>query len=97
MDIATVISTFTTYGGPWGFVGAIAGLFLLDRKHSTERRDELRKDLEREQTDNERLRLNNISLQETNDSLRAEKNSEYLKRIELEEVLRVHRDGGATP
>lgn len=94
MDITSLI---TTYGGSGGFVTAISGIFLLDRKYSIDRREELRKDLEREQGDNASLRERVDDLQELADDLRAKYNAEYFKRIELEETLRVHRDGGATP
>ena len=53
MDIPSFLAT---YGGPGGIVGVAVWLLLSDRKHSAERRTELREDIDREQTDNERLR-----------------------------------------
>ena len=53
MDIPYFIAT---YGGPGGIVGVAVWLLLSDRKHSSERRAELREDIDREQADNERLR-----------------------------------------
>jgi len=49
-------SFLATYGGPGGIVGVAVWLLLSDRKHSSERRAELREDIDREQADNERLR-----------------------------------------
>ena len=53
MDIPSFLAT---YGGPGGIVGVAVWLLLSDRKHSSERRTELREDIDREQADNERLR-----------------------------------------
>lgn len=53
MDIPTFLAN---YGGPGGVVAVLAWLFLSDRKQGAERRDELRKDIDREQSDNDRLR-----------------------------------------
>ena len=53
MDIPSFLAT---YGGPGGIVGVAVWLLLSDRKHSSERRAELREDIDREQADNERLR-----------------------------------------
>ena len=53
MDIPSFLAT---YGGPGGIVGVAVWLLLSDRKHSSERRAELREDIDREQSDNERLR-----------------------------------------
>lgn len=53
MDIPSFLAT---YGGPGGIVGVAVWLLLSDRKHSAERRTELREDIDREQSDNERLR-----------------------------------------
>ncbi|MCS4593552.1 hypothetical protein KTJ89_11225 [Brevibacterium sediminis] len=53
MDIPTFLAN---YGGPGGVVAVLAWLFLSDRKQGAERRDELRKDIDREQADNDRLR-----------------------------------------
>lgn len=53
MDIPSFLAT---YGGPGGIVGVAVWLLLSDRKHSAERRTELREDIDREQADNERLR-----------------------------------------
>lgn len=53
MDIPTFLAN---YGGPGGVVAVLAWLFLSDRKQASERRDELRKDIDREQADNDRLR-----------------------------------------
>lgn len=53
MDIPSFLAT---YGGPGGIVGVAVWLLLSDRKHSSERRAELREDIDREQVDNERLR-----------------------------------------
>lgn len=47
---------FSSYGVPGFFVLVIAYLFLSDRKFSAERREELRKDIDRESTENDRLR-----------------------------------------
>lgn len=53
MDIATLLQN---YGGPGGVVAVAVWLFVSDKKHSAERRTELREDIDREQADNERLR-----------------------------------------
>ncbi len=53
MDIPSFLAT---YGGPGGVIGVAVWLLLSDRKHSAERRTELREDIDREQADNERLR-----------------------------------------
>lgn len=53
MDIPTFLAN---YGGPGGVVAVLAWLFLSDRRQGAERRDELRKDIDREQADNDRLR-----------------------------------------
>lgn len=84
MDIPSFIFT---YGGPSGFLGIVLFLFLLDRKHSSERRAEVKKDrervvkdLEREQEDNDRLRS---ILAQT----REERDKERAKRLKAEEEL----------
>lgn len=53
MDIPSFLAT---YGGPGGIVGVAVWLLLSDRRHSSERRAELREDIDREQADNARLR-----------------------------------------
>lgn len=53
MDIPSFLAT---YGGPGGVIGVAVWLLLSDRRHSSERRAELREDIDREQSDNERLR-----------------------------------------
>lgn len=53
MDIPSFL---TTYGGPGGLAVAAVWWAIADRKFSSERRAELREDIDREQKDNAALR-----------------------------------------
>ena len=53
MDIPSFL---TTYGGPSGLAAAATWWTIQSRRFDSERRDELREDIDREQADNERLR-----------------------------------------
>lgn len=90
MDIPSFI---TSYGGPGGIVAVIVWLYSSERRHNVERRDELRKDIEREQADNDRLRA---SLKSKRAAL-AEKDVELGKRnariAELEDLVCRLRNG----
>lgn len=77
MDIPSFI---TAYGGPGGFVGIIIWLFILDRRHHGDRRDELRKDLELSNLEKDRLRT-------ANSSLRKERDDERRIRFQAEDEL----------
>lgn len=53
MDIPSFL---TTYGGPGGLAAAAIWWTIQSRRFDSERRAELREDIDREQADNERLR-----------------------------------------
>ena len=53
MDIPSFL---TTYGGPSGLAAAAIWWTIQSRRFDSERRAELREDIDREQADNERLR-----------------------------------------
>lgn len=67
MDLASLLQA---YGGQAGIAGVAVWLVLSDRKHSAERRAELRQDIDREQADNARLREALAALREENETLR---------------------------
>lgn len=86
MDIPSFLAT---YGGPGGLAAAAVWWAISDRKFSAERRAELREDIDREQTDNTRLR--DELVQETAKRIAAEsdRDVETAKRLALEDQIRV--------
>lgn len=93
MDIPSFLAT---YGGPGGLAIAAVWWAISDRKFSAERRAELREDIDREQTDNTRLREDNTRLREElvqetakRISAESERDVETAKRLALEDQIRV--------
>lgn len=84
MDIPSLLQN---YGGPGGVVAVAVWLFVTDKKHSSERRAELREDIDREQADNKRVR-------DDNDRLRGMLKDRDRRIVELEADLRKRERGG---
>lgn len=83
MDIPSFL---TTYGGPGGLAAAAVWWAIQSRKFDSERRAELREDIDREQADNAAQRAENAAL-------RSELVDERAKNIRLEAELRARQRG----